>query len=312
MINMNNLKKVLSILLVTAFTLSISACRNPVVLNEDADFNPLDDKQTEAISKTEESDLSGTETFSPVENISATDFVISVPADDTKEPESSQSSLHDPVDIPSSIELYKIGGMDYYLYTPSNPVANMPLVIYLHGGTNKRGSTAELLTTEGFPKYLYDGYYGNLRAYVAIPKLDDSYKGWADVYVLIRNLVKSLCDNYQIDKSNIALTGHSMGGTGTYLLQLMLSNTFARIAPMSGSVQSNASNLEALRKTQVWAFIGSEDTIVDPQSSRDIIAALQRVGASARISEFDGATHFDVPSIAYKDPELIRWLIEGN
>lgn len=57
----------------------------------------------------------------------------------------------------------------------------MPLIMYLHGGTNKKSSVEALLTTDGFPKYLYDGYYGNLRAYVVIPKLTNNYTGWADI-----------------------------------------------------------------------------------------------------------------------------------
>ncbi len=290
---MNNLKKIFSILLSISFALFFCACRNLDGSNTESDSVSSDDKPTETANVIDESILNETETG-------------------TDEPENSSPTFSDPVDIPSSMELHNVGGMDYYLYIPANPSENMPLVIYLHGGTNKRGATPELLTTDGFPKYLYDGYYGDLRAYVAVPKLDDSYKGWVDAYVLIGNLVKTLSDNYSIDRSNIALTGHSMGGTGTYQLQLKLQDTFARIAPLSGSVLNSKSNLEALRKTQIWAFVGTADTIVDPQSSRDIVSALQSSGASARITELDGATHFDVPSLAYKDPELIRWLIEGN
>lgn len=212
--------------------------------------------------------------------------------------------------IPSTMELKKVGNLQYYLYTPSNPTSNMPLIIYLHGGTNKKADVTALLTTEGFPKYLYDGYYVNLRAYVAIPKLDNSYKGWVDVSSLIRDLIKTLNTNYAIDMGKIALTGHSMGGTGTYQLQTKLSNTFACIAPMSGSIQNTQENLTALSKTKIWAFIGTEDTIVSPDSSREIIKALKEKGANAIITELNGATHFDVPSLAYKNPDLIQWLVD--
>ncbi len=210
---------------------------------------------------------------------------------------------------PSTMELKKVGSLQYYLYTPSNPTSNMPLIVYLHGGTNKKADVTALLTTEGFPKYLYDGYYGNLRAYVAIPKLDNSYKGWADISGQIRDLIKSLNTNYAIDMNKIALTGHSMGGTGTYQLQTKLSNTFACIAPMSGSIQNTQENLTALSKTKIWAFVGTEDTIVSPDSSREIIKALNEKGANAKITELNGATHFDVPSLAYKTPDLIQWLV---
>ncbi len=39
--------------------------------------------------------------------------------------------------------------------------------------------------------------------------------------------------------SKVALTGHSIGGTGAYQLQIKLPNTFACIAPMSGFVKNS-------------------------------------------------------------------------
>ena len=212
-------------------------------------------------------------------------------------------------EIPSSMELNKFGSLQYYLYAPSNPTNDMPLIVYLHGGTNKKADVSALLTTDGFPKYLYDGFYGNLRAYVIIPKLENQYKGWADISDQIRNLIKNIHKNYNIDMSRISLTGHSMGGTGTYQLQIKLSDTFACIAPTSGSVQNNEANLTALSKTKIWAFVGTEDTIVSPDSSRAIIQLLNEKGANVKITELSGATHFDVPALAYKNNSLIDWLV---
>lgn len=225
--------------------------------------------------------------------------------DDTTDTSPSQS--------PSTMELMSVGELQYYLYTPSSPTENMPLIIYLHGGTNKKADVTALLTTEGFPKYLYDGYYGDLRAYIAIPKLDNSYKGWADIYEQIRTLIKELNTTCCVDMKKIALTGHSMGGTGTYQLQLKMPNTFACIAPLSGSVKNTEDNVELLKKTKIWAFVGTEDTVVEPESTIEIIEALQAVGADAALTKLEGATHFDVPALAYKNPQLIQWLINcGN
>ena len=137
--------------------------------------------------------------------------------------------------VSSTMELKKVGRLQYYLYTPANPTEGMPLIIYLHGGTNKKEDVTALLTTDGFPEYLYEGYYGDLRAYVAVPKLENSYKGWSDIYEQIRDMIKTIHSEDGIDMDKIALTGHSLGGTGTYQLQVKLPNTFACIAPMSGS-----------------------------------------------------------------------------
>ena len=174
------------------------------------------------------------------------------------------------------------------------------------------GSTLFILTTDGFPQYLNDGAYGDLRAYVVIPKLESAYKGWVDIYDQIRTLIVSMEKTYAVDKSKVALTGHSMGGTGTYQLQVKLPDTFACIAPMSGSIRNTETNLTALSMTKIWAFVGTADTIVDPDASRSIIQALQSNDADARLTELDSAGHFDVPSLAYHNDELIRWLVNSG
>lgn len=231
---------------------------------------------------------------------------------DTKDVENSSTTLIEENDIPSTMELKKVGNLQYYLYTPSNPTSGMPLIVYLHGGTNKKADVTALLTTDGFPQYLYDGYYGDLRAYAAIPKLDNDYKGWVDISDSIRDLIKTIHTNCSIDMNKISLTGHSMGGTGAYQLQVKLSNTFACIAPMSGSIQNNEVNVTALSKTKIWAFVGTDDTIVSTDSSRTIISVLNEKGATAKITELEGATHFDVPSLAYKNGDFIQWLVNGG
>lgn len=221
----------------------------------------------------------------------------------------SGSSETEAVPVPAVMELKKIGKLQYYLYTPQNPTENMSLIVYLHGGTNKKADVTELLTTEGFPKYLNDGYYGNLSAYVAVPKLENSSKGWADVSEEIRALIQELHQSCGICVNRVALTGHSMGGTGVYQLQVKLPNTFACIAPMSGSIKNTAENLDALSKTKIWAFIGTNDTIVDPKSTRIIIQALQEIGTDAKLTELRNATHFDVPALAYQNGAFIQWLV---
>lgn len=212
-------------------------------------------------------------------------------------------------DQPSSMELHTLGNLQYYLYIPSNPTGNMALIMYLHGGTNKKLSAEALLSTDGFPKYLYEGYYGDLRAYVVIPKLESNYNGWADISDDLRNLIKDISENYVIDMDKVSLTGHSMGATGTFQLQVKLPNAFACIAPVSGSIRNTDDNLKALSKTKIWAFVGTDDTIVNPESTRIIIESLIEMGSDAKITELEGADHFEMPELVYKDSNLIDWLV---
>lgn len=211
-----------------------------------------------------------------------------------------------------SIKTNSLGELKYWLYTPSDPTENMPLIVYLHGGSGK-GDDLELITAvDGFPKYLRDGQLGDVRAYVIIPQLPSSQKGWANGASAVYELIQVTVSKFGIDEENISLTGHSMGGTGTWNLALSYPTLFARIAPLSGSVRVQPEYIEKLKNIPVWAFVGSADTIVPPDSSMEFVAALKEAGGNAGITIFGDADHFTVPSLTYldKDIDLISWLTD--
>lgn len=209
----------------------------------------------------------------------------------------------------SSIQLRTTGQMPYYLYTPANPQKGMTLIIYLHGSSMRVSDVSLMLTNEGFPLYLQKGTFGDLRAYVAIPKIDESYRDWSDAGEQISEMIRMIQRDCGIDIDRVALTGHSLGGSGTWQLAIRLPGTFACIAPVSGGVACTDSNLSALARTRVWAFVGTADTVVDPQMSRDLVSALQKMGASAQITELKGATHRESCRQAYTETDLMAWLV---
>ena len=198
----------------------------------------------------------------------------------------------------------------YYLYTPSDAAANMPLIVYLHGGSGKGDDLSVLLSLDGFPRYLYTGELGDVRAFVAVPQLPAEKKGWADVASALYALTEKLAAECRIDRTRMALTGHSMGGTGSWSVALRYPAVFARVAPLSGSVRYTAESAAALKNTEIWAFVGDADTIVPPESSRAFVEALQKSGGSARLTAFADADHFSVPALAYLsgDRALLQFL----
>ena len=242
--------------------------------------------------------------------------------ENTEIPETPEESTEDtkPEDKPAaassfracSIKTNSLGELKYWLYTPSDPTENMPLIVYLHGGSGK-GDDLELITAvDGFPKYLRDGQLGDVRAYVIIPQLPSSQKGWANGAAAVYELIQVTASKFGIDEENISLTGHSMGGTGTWNLALSYPTLFARIAPLSGSIRVQPEYIEKLKNIPVWAFVGSADTIVPPDSSMEFVAALKEAGGNAGITIFGDADHFTVPSLTYldKDIDLISWLTD--
>lgn len=213
-----------------------------------------------------------------------------------------------------SISTTELENFQYWLYTPQNPTENMPLIVYLHGGSGKGSDLSLLTSVDGFPKYLQEGQFGNLRAYVIMPQLPSDQTGWTSVGPSLMTLINTTVNTYGLDADNISLTGHSMGGTGTWSVTLSYPATFARIAPLSGSIKNNTVNINKLKNVPVRAFVGSADTIVDPSTSQNFIASLKAAGGEAQITTFADATHFDVPALTYLDEEigLLNWLIDAR
>ena len=109
-------------------------------------------------------------------------------------------------------------------------------------------------------KYLKSGELGDVKAYVIIPQLLSSQKRWVNAATSLYELIGSTVSTYKIDKSNISLTGHSMGGTGTYNIACSYPSLFAHIAPLSGSVRATPDTMEKLKNIPIKAFVGSAGT----------------------------------------------------
>lgn len=199
------------------------------------------------------------------------------------------------------------GNLGYWLYTPQNPTANMPLIIYLHGGSF-RGTDLSLLVGGSLPKFLYDSSVTNVPAYILMPQCPTG-KVWEQIGGSIIEMIDNIVASKSINTYKISLTGHSLGGTGTWKLGATYSSKFSCIAPLSGSVVvSTASQYTGL---PVYAFVGSDDTIVDPTSSITIVTSINSLGGNAQIKNYNGATHFDVPDLTYKDNSvnILNWMI---
>ena len=199
----------------------------------------------------------------------------------------------------------------YWLYTPENPAENMPLIVYLHGASGRGKELDLVVSDEDFPRYLKLGELGYVRAYVLIPQLPSEMRGWSNICDSLYSLIQKTVSEYSIDKNNISLAGFSMGGTATWEFAAEYPDLFARIAPLSGSARGVLDQITALQDIPAWAFVGSADTVIAPNSSEQMIAELKRAGATAKITVFDGADHASVPSLTYLDENihLVDWLL---
>ena len=197
-------------------------------------------------------------------------------------------------------------GLSYWLYTPQSTGTPKPLVLYLHGGSGKGSDLNAVLVAESLPRFLQERQIAP-DAYVVMPQLPANCNSWSDRTAQLMQLLVTVKAQYPI--ACTALTGHSLGGTGCWELALAHPEAFCAAAPLSGSVQLTEQNLTALQSLPVWAVVGSADTIVQPDTSEQFIAALQEKNPNARLTVRVDATHFDVPQ-AYLDSTLglLDWL----
>lgn len=225
------------------------------------------------------------------------------PVQSTEEP-----TMHTAGMAQTTLELSD-GSAQCWLYTPENGGTSPGLIVYLHGGSGKGNDLDRITEADGFPKYLQSGLLGSLSSYVLIPQLPENLKGWSDMDARLMEMIRAVIREYGIDTANISLTGHSMGGTGAWSIAAAHPGFFARVAPLSGSIRNTPQNVQALKDCQVYAFVGTEDTIVKPESSIAFVDALTAAGGDAVLVEIEGADHFAVPGKAYLGAyDLIAWL----
>lgn len=202
------------------------------------------------------------------------------------------------------------GSLGYWLYTPQNPTPNMPLIVYLHGGSG-RGTDLALVVSGSLPKFINENTITNIPAYVLMPQCPAN-KVWEQIAVSVNEIIDNVVATKNINSNKISLTGHSLGGTGTWKLGALYSNKFSCIAPLSGSVTTSTAS--SYINIPVWAFVGSADTTVSPTSSTTIVPMINSAGGNAQIKVYSGATHFDVPDLTYNDTSvnLLTWLISNT
>jgi predicted peptidase len=124
---------------------------------------------------------------------------------------------------------------------------------------------------------------------------------------LVKFLVDSLVENRVADKKRVYLGGLSMGGFGAYDLVIHFPDYFAAVFAICGQANLKAYTQKAA-DVPIWIFHGALDDAIDPQPDRNLIKALQSMGAkNARYTEYpeDGHNAWDH---AFAEPTLLSWL----
>ncbi|HYV06491.1 MAG TPA: prolyl oligopeptidase family serine peptidase, partial [Blastocatellia bacterium] len=189
----------------------------------------------------------------------------------------------------------------YQIFVPSgyDKAKPVPLVIALHGMGGDENS--------------YLSYYGQgafkveaeKRGYiVACPKgrkpasmyIGDAERDVMDVLVEVRRA-------YNIDPDRIYLTGHSMGGFGTWSIAMNHPDVFAALAPISGG--STPANMSKIAHIPQIVVHGDKDPTVPVERSRVMVEAGKKLGAEIKYIEVPGGDHGNIVTPNF--PAVFDW-----
>lgn len=192
----------------------------------------------------------------------------------------------------------------YLTSTPKDyarqPDKKYPLMVFLHG-SGERGEDLPRVRVHG-PLTEVDA--GRDLPFVVIapqcPVNEDWYS--EEVYALI----EEVCTKYRIDRSQIYLTGLSMGGYGTWSTAIAYPELFAAIAPMCGG--SDPRDAARLKKLPIWNFHGKQDEAVPFHESEDMVSAVKKAGGDIKFTIYPDLGH-NCWTISYANPELYTWLL---
>ena len=190
----------------------------------------------------------------------------------------------------------------YWVYEPPEVTEGLPLVIYLHG-SSERGENA--LATS-LPLFIKEGKAVCDHALLLVPQLPKTFGKWSYVEPLLMEIIDELVASYGIDESRIALTGFSLGGLGVWDMAGHYPGRFTRVMPVSGRINEEIF-IDAFEMCQLKTYVGTRDDTVDPATSIAFTQAVIDAGYDAELIQLD-STHNLMPYKVFKNADALAWI----
>lgn len=190
----------------------------------------------------------------------------------------------------------------YQVFVPSSydKSKTFPLVIALHGMGGDENSYFQAYAQGAFK------IEAEKRGYiVACPKgrkpasmyIGDAEKDVMDVVAEMRRV-------YNIDPDRIYMTGHSMGGYGTWSVAMSHPDVFAALAPVAGG-SNNPAGMSKIAHIPQIVIHGDSDPTVPVDRSRVMVAAAKKLGVEMKYIEVRGGDHGNI--VAPNFPAVFDW-----
>ena len=197
---------------------------------------------------------------------------------------------------------------NYLLYLPKSYTKGQkqyPLVIYLHGGSQK-GNDLNKLKGYGLPYVVDKGH--KFKFIIASPQCPaNEYwttEDWFD------SLYHELTTKYRIDINRVYLTGISMGGYGTYTVAMDYPEKLAAIVPLCGGINdSDTSRLCNIKHIPIWTFHGTADDKISITETERVVKGLKPCGGNIKFTRLQNEGH-GIEYLYKTKPQIYDWLLK--
>jgi predicted peptidase len=197
------------------------------------------------------------------------------------------------------------GTYDYLLFLPKDyakQTATYPLVIYLHGGSQK-GNDLNKLKLYGLPHLVDQGT--DYPFIIASPQCPDN-KYWSTEN-WFENLYRDLRAKYRVDTNRVYVTGISMGGFGAWQVAMDYPNTFAAVIPLCGGC-NDSTQICRISHVPVWTFHGTADDQIPISETERLINRLEKCNGKAKFTRLNGEGHSI--QYLYENKAIFDWMLQ--
>jgi len=180
-------------------------------------------------------------------------------------------------------------------YSASKPV---PLVLALHYGGSPNGAAQGLMLS------LVQPALADLGAIIVAPESMGGAWNTAGNDSAVITLLDAVEASYRIDPKRMAVTGFSMGGTGTWSFVAKYPDRFSAAVPVAGMPPASIGQW----RTPVFAVHSRNDEVMPFGPTEVRIKELQKAGVRAELVVLTGIAHYETNRFADGLRRAVPWL----
>ncbi len=199
-----------------------------------------------------------------------------------------------------------------------------PLTLFLHG-ISERGDDNNLQLKYVDKVFLNQNNYNNYESIVIFPQapIEDNWSSRlltknkirqvfpenenpTKSLQLVIKLMDSLVNEDFIDNKRVYLSGLSNGAMGSFELLKNRPNMFASAVLICGGGNPEWAKYFA-KTTPIWVAHGSDDDVVHPELSINMVKAIIKHGGSPKLTLYENVNHESWFNV-FNDPNYLKWM----